>query len=531
NLRDIFEYVVQETEERTNLAFPLYNCLRVNRTWCRNVVSILWSRPFHLLNRTSSELISVYISGFAQDAKERIAQSGVDTSDLLTKPLTFNYISMLRELNSEYVYASVSQWVNKNGKVEKEKNIIERERTVDEEDSESDEEGSSEQSNNELEKTRRILSVMQEMCSQFFSGCGPLKSLNMSRMLFWNIPNDYLSIVNLPGAREAFSQLDEFTINARNMNKDILPEILGYCDSIKSLDVYSLPFSDSFAESQRSSSLSNFISMQRGLKRVTLSIETSDNSARYGLLSVISSLKSQLNSLSWVKLQYIKNFSNVTVEDIIESVSNVQTLLIFGCTLPNNSRRPLSSKFRRLRRLGFWNTMASPDTISTIISNCEETLKEIQLHGRICLSHVGDEIRASLMNTFSNCSKLERLQLHTSWMNLGPPSEILQELSESLPPSLLHLEIDLICDPDGLRALFERCTLKSLTLGIGTADIKGIGMNDENLAVIREYVEQKGSLEKLVLAGSTITATDQGLDATKKLIKVDRVMMNYKIWD
>ncbi|CAG8475049.1 9035_t:CDS:1 [Acaulospora morrowiae] len=530
NLRDIFEYVIQKTDKGTNLAFLLYNCLLVNRTWCRNVVSVLWGRPFHLLNRASPELISVYVSGFSEDAKGEIKRYGIDFSDLLSGPLTFDYTSMLRELDHELVYASVSQWVSRN-----ELGHVERERNVDGEDNESDEEYFSIQSNIEFEKNRRVLSITQGICKQFFSSCGPLKSLNLSRRMFPTIPNDYLLIVDLPGAREAFSQLDEFTINTRDMNRDILPKILECCDSIRTLDIYSLPFSEIATESRRSSSLSNFISRQRGLRRITLSIEiyndnSIDYSSRYKLLPVISSLKNHLNSLNWVKFQFIKNFMNV--EDIIESVLNVETLLFCGCTLPSGPRKPSSPKFSRLRRLSLWNTTVSLDAISTIIASCQGTLKEIQLRGRFDITNSEEEIRSRLMSMLGYCSKLERLQLYTAWMCLGSSYEILQELGETLPTSFLHLEIDLICDPAGLQAFFEKCTLKSLTLGIGTVDTKGMGMNDENLEVIREYVTKKGSLEKLVLVGSDITATDQGLEATRKLIKVDRVICCvFEMWE
>ncbi|CAG8531799.1 1195_t:CDS:2 [Diversispora eburnea] len=528
NLREIFEYlIVPENERKENLALQLYSCLLVNRTWCRNVVSVLWGRPFHLLRGGSSQLINVYISCFPREAQESIANFGINLSDILTGPLTFDYISMLREFNYELIYSCVLQWINAKGRII----INESDKNVDDE--------------------KLAFSITYEMCKQFFLKCGTLKCFKLSREMYPTISNHFLTIIDFPGAKNAFSKLEEFKLIVRDMDFDILPIMTKYCNTIKSFEIYSLPFLPSNEAGnieviRRLGSLSDFLSMQRRLKKLTLGIEIRDNFNQneqtfrpIRLSPVISSLKNHLESLNSIKLQYIKDFFEVYVEDIVESVPNVQTLLFEGCILNKVSRRSLRSKFTRLRKFSFWKTAFTLDALSTIILNGNETLKEIQLYGRITDSCSDTEKRTRLLSIFSNCSKLEYLQLHTNWLDLGTSSEVLYELGESLPPSLFHLEFDLICNPTDLNALFERCScmIKCLALGIGTATTTGIGIidvNDANLAVIREYAKQKNSLKTLMLIGYYINASFQAIEDTMKFVKVirrDSYRKSEYIWD
>ncbi|CAJ0903877.1 4312_t:CDS:1 [Entrophospora sp. SA101] len=40
----------------------LFSCILVNRYWCRNVLPILWSKPFRFLHKPLPGLIQVYVS-------------------------------------------------------------------------------------------------------------------------------------------------------------------------------------------------------------------------------------------------------------------------------------------------------------------------------------------------------------------------------------------------------------------------------------------------------------------------------------
>src|SRR5947207_10138096 len=78
----------------------LFNCLLVNRSWCRQVVPILWSRPFSRLRwKPSSQLVQTYISCMTKekfsftDLEIILPESSSSSSQSL-----FNYAKYLRKL-------------------------------------------------------------------------------------------------------------------------------------------------------------------------------------------------------------------------------------------------------------------------------------------------------------------------------------------------------------------------------------------------------------------------------------------------
>src|SRR6266542_5545016 len=77
----------------------LFNCLLVNRSWCRQVVPILWSQPFSRLQwKPSSQLIQTYISCMI---KEKFPFTYLEITlpkSSSSQPL-FNYAKYFRKLN------------------------------------------------------------------------------------------------------------------------------------------------------------------------------------------------------------------------------------------------------------------------------------------------------------------------------------------------------------------------------------------------------------------------------------------------
>ncbi|CAG8500492.1 8570_t:CDS:2 [Acaulospora morrowiae] len=105
----------------------LHSCLLVNKTWCLNVVKILWSQPFHLINicnhdsethtcsRTSKQrliqsfkLISVYLSFLPKSERLILTNNKVKLSTFI-EPI-YNYIKFLRYLDLEELFVVVGGW-------------------------------------------------------------------------------------------------------------------------------------------------------------------------------------------------------------------------------------------------------------------------------------------------------------------------------------------------------------------------------------------------------------------------------------
>ncbi|CAG8814237.1 28138_t:CDS:1 [Gigaspora margarita] len=108
-LQEIFEHL--QDDECT-----LFSILQVNRFWCKNVVSILWRKPFELCSKRggSPKLVETFVSCMDIEAKARLKR---DCKLLLKKklsrrPPSFNYASYLRKLTTGDLWEQVWRWVS-----------------------------------------------------------------------------------------------------------------------------------------------------------------------------------------------------------------------------------------------------------------------------------------------------------------------------------------------------------------------------------------------------------------------------------
>ncbi|CAG8831520.1 2752_t:CDS:1, partial [Racocetra persica] len=308
-LHEIFEHMIQNDHGNENLSHLLFPCLLVSRSWCLNMIEVLWSRPFHLMRKTSSKLIQVYLDSLSKAERKELAIAGINITVNPSKTL-FDYMSFLKDLNFEFIYHSSQSWLESKSNEEYENDHL--------------------MLNNGIDMVeQQTFELAKGLCKAFLSRCERLKSLDLSRKMYPTIPNDYLSIIKLPSAEKALSQLEEFKFAARNLDRDILPDILNYCNSIRSIEVYSIPFStDSLMEDdtdQRIDSLRRFLSSQRKVRRLTLHIEFRNQTSNNKIASIIPSI-GQIESLNWIMFYGI-DFKFVTAGDIVEALSNVKTLL------------------------------------------------------------------------------------------------------------------------------------------------------------------------------------------------------------
>ncbi|CAG8577520.1 3985_t:CDS:1 [Cetraspora pellucida] len=514
-LHEIFERIIQTDNSNENLSQLLFPCLLVCRSWCLNMVQVLWSKPFHLLRKTSSKLIQVYLDGLSKAERKDLIAAGINISIIPSKTL-FDYMSFLKDLNFELIYNSAQSWLESKTNEDYENNHL--------------------MLNNSSDIEQQTFELAKGLCKVFLSHCERLKSIDLSRTMTPTIPNDYLSIIKLPSAEKALSQLEEFKFTARDLDRDILPDILNYCNSIRSIDMFSIPFlTDSMMEDdtdRRIDSLCRFLSSQRKVRRLSLHIEFR-NSTNDKIASIIPSI-GQIDSLNWIKF-YSIDFRCVTAGDIVEALSNVKTLLFEGCTLTLTDIRPQRTRFHRLTKLAFYRFKFSLDVMNVLIVSCEETLREIQLRGTISDNSPNEAKRARLISMFTGCSKLEHLEFHSSLFLFGTSSEIMDELSDAIPPSLLEFYIDCKCLPQELDAFLEKCNANLQCLALSTEDVKA-NINDEILVIVRKYAISKNSLKKLIMAGLSDQSINSSreLEATRKVIKVDTPMQYAKplsIWN
>ncbi|CAG8551815.1 16686_t:CDS:1, partial [Dentiscutata heterogama] len=94
----------------------LHSCLLVNRTWCNNIIGILWKQPFHLLyfckentsvkrNLQATNLLETYISCLIQQNKSILVEKSIISQFI--KPPMFNYVQYLKFLDLYELYMAI----------------------------------------------------------------------------------------------------------------------------------------------------------------------------------------------------------------------------------------------------------------------------------------------------------------------------------------------------------------------------------------------------------------------------------------
>src|ERR1044072_1651551 len=98
--RCIFSFVEDDLQ-------TLHSISLVNRTWCKNIIPILWKRPFTLPQGTESsslwKIISIYLSYWPEDFLAIPEMQNIKQS-IYQRSTVFDYASFLRELNYKRLY-------------------------------------------------------------------------------------------------------------------------------------------------------------------------------------------------------------------------------------------------------------------------------------------------------------------------------------------------------------------------------------------------------------------------------------------
>ncbi|CAG8765047.1 21688_t:CDS:1, partial [Racocetra persica] len=105
-LYEIFLYLKNDNDS-------LFNCLMVNRNWCRQAIPLLWRKPFRKHPDVTMPflLIRTYLSCLSDSAKKRLSAAGCRHRALLSKPL-FPYPLYLRELDFAELDYALDIWLS-----------------------------------------------------------------------------------------------------------------------------------------------------------------------------------------------------------------------------------------------------------------------------------------------------------------------------------------------------------------------------------------------------------------------------------
>ncbi|CAB4375709.1 unnamed protein product [Rhizophagus irregularis] len=521
-----------------NVGFSgLFSCLLVCRSWCRNVIPILWSNPFDKLSKDCRyKLIRTYITCLSEEEKiflnSKLLKYGFKIPN--NKNSLFNYSIYLKELSYVDLYQSVDSGIKYYRK-----SFIGR---------------------NTYKLTYLIT---KSLCKMFLTKNITDPSYNLQSFkidkYFIQIDDIFPNIELFTKFYPGLSQITKFSLNYYNPISDNLFKFLQYfptlCKGLYHLDI-TLPY---FENNQIIIDLLiSIIKSQKNLQEFNLS------GARIGANFIIPILFSfHYNSLISIKFQNI-NFHKVNLRSII-SCKKLKNLTIYHCTGLTKSSLPLlvkdfnSSHYNGGMRLKSLNIGCSPKNSqipklileSLLSTTCQE----------LCLDLITPEIINAIKNRCQNITTLKlrdyfisnddiittessssssssstsnsllynlfhALLLERLTVIISPKNSDYEELNihaRDLPSSCWYLELQ--CGYS-VRKLCELLLSDECVAPIRVLIINYLRLDISHLMIVRDFAMVKGTLKYFGIGGRNDFDKDE-LDVIKELQYKYNVTVNY----
>ncbi|CAG8452778.1 10223_t:CDS:2 [Ambispora gerdemannii] len=343
-LREIFENLVESSKFSSIISSSdnknLFNCLLVNRLWCRTAVSILWRQPFH---DHGYKAITVYFQCMDKRERKAVQKRGFQLPPI-KKDTVFNYPSFLLGLNYRWFLNSVEEWCYKTP-VKPHTGLLRCCKSA---------------RVGQVAETSDIVFIAQKLFKLVIDSNVTLKRLCISaipreasdkkKYLVWTEPE----FVNL------FSSVKELVVSGQffDQAKDLIL-LSDLCKSITRLVIYTWVDKNAEHESNAKevgNALATLINNQKGLK--DFCIRGGGGFSKF----IIGALPSQKESLTYIRFHKV-DFRNSGAWNGLTECSRLRKLSFFQCEqVTKDSVQPMfRATFPHLKELE-----CKPDT-----HNCE----------------------------------------------------------------------------------------------------------------------------------------------------------------
>ncbi|CAG8649028.1 6062_t:CDS:1, partial [Acaulospora colombiana] len=106
-LTEIFKYLNDDEHGSDDL----FNCLLINRYWCKAAIPVLWSAPFKYADVLPLDgVIDAYVACLTKKEHEELLGKGVIIDHPIPKKVAFDYINYLKDFNYFGLMASLFHW-------------------------------------------------------------------------------------------------------------------------------------------------------------------------------------------------------------------------------------------------------------------------------------------------------------------------------------------------------------------------------------------------------------------------------------
>ncbi|RIA99087.1 hypothetical protein C1645_863347 [Glomus cerebriforme] len=517
-----------------NVGFSgLFSCLLVCRAWCRNVIPILWSRPFDKLSKDCRyQLIRTYITCLSEEEKSFL-------NTLLLKygfkipnksHSLFNYSIYLKELSYVDLYQSVDSGIKYYRKSFIGRNTY-----------------------------KLTFLITRSLCKMFLTKNITDPSYHLQSFMiekyFIQIDDIFPDIELFSKVYPGLSQITKFSFNYYNPISDNLFKFLQYfpslCKGLYHLDI-TLPYFEN--NPIIIDLLISIIKAQKSLQEFNLS------GARIGANFIIPVLfSSHYNSLTSIKFQNI-NFHKVNLRSII-SCKKLENLTIYHCTGLTKSSLPLlvkdfnsshyynynngmklkslnigcSPKCSQIPKLILESSLAiscqelcldliTPEIVNAIKKQCQNVinlkLRDFFIDNNDITIESSSSTSNSLLYNLFHGLFLERLTI-----SISPKNSDYEELSiraKDLPSSCWYLKLQ--CGYS-VRQLCELLLSDECVASIKVLIIDYLKLDISHLMIVRDFTMVKGTLKYFGIGGRNDFDKDE-LDVIKELRYKYNVIVN-----
>ncbi|KAF0507725.1 RNI-like protein [Gigaspora margarita] len=502
-LSNIFSYF--DTDAKS-----LYSSLLVNRTWCLNVVPILWRRTFYLtsLSNFSSkkrcQLVATYLTCMAVNKIPNPILNGTfpdvtlisSTADEKFSTPTFDYAEFLRGFDYYDVYQAIGCWYA--FQTYDKKQLIKFDRfSKNLDDSECC----------KLILTRELIKYI--VCR---SPTIDYLALDAERI----IPFDFWSFSSFPGAQNCLSYIRTFVCRGSASKLNVYTSLAQWCNNIESITLYEIGDDDPKAEA-----LSNLIRGQRKLCEFILWGGTNNQ-----LSQIINSLALQGFGLKYLEFRFC-NFDQCTPLDTLAiSCTKLTTLKFIQCGDLQSNITPnlLHPIFPDLEVLDLQGTQIPTEALESIFKCANVDLRNINIektesrYSRIIESIANNcknvtKIKArltkdkmtQLSKLFQSCNNLESLKLYGPLpdrlyiFTQDASDDILINLRKIVPATLKELALKTDC---AFTASAIEIFLKDCHADLNRLEFISYGSVWQHLNVIKKYAKRRGLKIKEQVAGN-----------------------------
>ncbi|CAG8477996.1 2878_t:CDS:2 [Funneliformis caledonium] len=288
-LSEIFEFLYVSDHHQSNL----FNCVLVNRYWCRTAIPVLWSDPFRFfVYEMPDGLITIYIACLTKRERRNLKKQGIEVPMKVKSP-SFDYISFLKNLNYYGLISSLFHF-GSNGIYKKNDSF------------------------------GIMLPALLEILANRDFILQSLELENYDRRGDWD--NEYMHLVN-PNVHSLVKPVKKMYLDCKVLNAKFLPLLSGQCQSIRHLHIY-LQFQNSKKGSiiceRDATDYADLIERQESLEVLIIT-----NFVRY-FKKIFPSIKKQAKSLRVIEF-INSDFKECESLEGLANCENLQSLIFRKC--------------------------------------------------------------------------------------------------------------------------------------------------------------------------------------------------------